>query len=286
MTAQTEQFSGVDSSEVRAELLSRLGLPADATNRDVETIHQAAVALADHAPEAQRAWALEHLEEVEAVQSLLAETDDAEVPVAVVPRTGARRWLPWAAAAAVLVAGGAFGVHLMSSSSVPGITGTPDTTSAASASAAPQVDQAKVGALMQKISANPKDAAAYNELTGLYFQAGDYKNAQVFATKLTELQPKNATAWLALGAAQFNQGDSKNAETSWLKTAALDPKNAEVHYDLGFLYMSGSNPDLAKTRSEWQKVVAIDPTSELAKNVKTHLGSLASQSPAPAASTK
>lgn len=288
MTAQTEQFSGVGSSEMRTELLSRLGLPADATNRDVETIHQAAVALADHAPEGQRAWALEHLEEVEAVQSLLAETDDVEAaPVAVAaPRTGVRRWLPWAAAAAVLVAGGAFGVHLMGSSALPGISGTPDTTSAASGSPAPQVDQAKVGALMQKITSNPKDAAAYNELTGLYFQAGDYKDAQIFATKLTQLQPKNATAWLALGAAQFNQGDSKNAEASWLKTAALDPKNAEVHYDLGFLYMSGSNPDLAKTKAEWQKVVAIDPTSELAKNVKTHLGSLASQSPAPAASSK
>jgi cytochrome c-type biogenesis protein CcmH/NrfG len=284
MTSQTDHITDADA--MRTELLARLGLPEDATARDVDTLHRAAVALAENAPEAQREWALDHLAEIDAVQSLLAEVGlPADVAPVVAPTASrARRWLPWVVAAVVLGVGGAFGIHLLSNAnSVPGITGAPDTTSGASASSAP-VDQAKVSALMQKITTNPKDVTAYSDLTGLYFQAGDYKNAQTFATKVTELAPKDATGWLALGAAQFNLGDAKNAEKNWIKAAALDPKNAEVHYDLGFLYLSSSPADMTKVKAEWEKVIAIDPTSDIAKSVKTHLGSLASQSPSPAAS--
>ena len=51
MTSQTEQMTTVDAGAVRTELLARLGLPADATDRDVETLHRAAVSLVDNAPE-------------------------------------------------------------------------------------------------------------------------------------------------------------------------------------------------------------------------------------------
>lgn len=288
MTSQTEQITTVDAGAVRTELLSRLGLPADATDRDVETLHRAALSLVDNAPAAQRAWAVDHLAEIEAVQSLLAETD-ADEPGAAEAEAGEdgarpvrRSRAAWIVAALVLVVGGAFGVHLMTSNSgVPGIDGAPDTSTP---SASASLDMAQVGALMQKISADPKDVKSYAALASLYFTAGDYKNSAQFSQKVTALEPKNVTGWIGLGAAQFNQGDAAGAEKSWLKAVAADPKNAEAHYDLGFLYMSGDKPDLAKTKAEWEKVVAIDPSSELAKTVKTHLASLASQTPSPAAS--
>ena len=44
-----------------------------------------------------------------------------------------------------------------------------------------------------------------------------------------------------------------------------------MHYDLGFLYMSQTPPDLVNQKIEWAKVVAIDPTSDLAKSVSTHI---------------
>ncbi len=286
MTSQTDELA-VDAGAVRTELLARLGLPADATDHDVETLRVAAAALLENAPDQQRAWASDHLADIEAVQSLLAEepvSDDAGIPTEAEPVVRARRnRIAWVVAALVLIAGGAFGVHLMSSSGVPGIDGAPDT-STPSASAAPSLDMAQVGALMQKISADPKDAKSYAGLANLYFQAGDYSNAQKFGEKVVALTPKDATAWLLLGAAQFNGSNAAAAEKSWLKAVAINPKSIEAHYDLGFLYMSGPNPDLAKTKAEWQKVVAIDPSSDLAKTVQTHLDSLASQSPSPSTS--
>ena len=186
----------------------------------------------------------------------------------------------WIVGGLVLAAGAAFGIHSMSSSSIPSIDGAPDPV--ASSSTTP-VDQAKVGALMQKITANPKDAASLSALADIYFQAGDYKNSAVFSQKVIEVTPKDATAYVALGAAQFNQGQTADAKASWVKAIALNPKNAEAHYDLGFLYLSGDKPDKAAAKKEWATVIAIDPKSDIAKTVQTHLASL--ESPAPSAST-
>jgi cytochrome c-type biogenesis protein CcmH/NrfG len=296
MSSQSQPGSRtVEPAEVRRELLRRLGLPADATERDIEAAHRAAVAVLEHAPDDQRAWAREQLSEVEAVWRLLSETDaepaavaepmvldgDDAPPVITAPRR--RSKVAWVAAGLVLLVGAAFGVHTMSNaSSVPGITGTPDVSSSASA---PALDMAKVSDLMQKITSNPKDVASFAALASLYFKAGDYKNSSQFSSEVVKLDPRNATGWVGLGAAQFNLGDSKAAEKSWLKAVAVAPRNAEAHYDLGFLYLSSATPDLAKVKAEWQKVIAIDPTSDIAKNVQTHLKSLSSQSPAPVSSS-
>jgi len=278
----------IDAADLRVELLARLGLPGDATDADVAAAHLAAKNLLDHAPADQREWAAEQLADVEAVTSLLADmpqTPAASPLVGTIPAPAVRRKpskLVWAVAGVVLLAGAAFGVHAMSSSAVPGITGTPDTSTSASPAA---LDMAKVGALMQKISANPKDSASLSQLANLYFQAGDYKNSAVFSQDVVKVDPKNDTAWVALGAAQFNQMDQTAAKASWLKAIALNPKNAEAHYDLGFLYLSGSTPDMTAAKKEWATVIAIDPKSDIAKTVQTHLASLNSASPNPSASS-
>jgi tetratricopeptide (TPR) repeat protein len=273
----------IDGADLRTELLARLGLPADATDADVAAAHRAATNLLDHAPEGQRVWAQEQLADVEAVTSLLADLGPAPVVAPAAAAATTRRKpskVVWIVGGLVLVAGAAFGIHQMSGSGVPGITGTP--TDSASASA-PALDQAAVGALMQKITANPKDAASLNKLADLYFQAGDYKNSAVFSQKAIEVTPKDDKAYVALGAAQFNQGQTADAKVSWVKAIALNPTNAEAHYDLGFLYLSGDNPDKAAAKKEWATVIAIDPKSDIAKTVQTHLASL--DSPAPSAST-
>ena len=281
----------IDSTDLRAELLGRLGLPPEATDADVAAAHRAARNLLEHAPVDQKEWATEQLAEVEAVASLLADLPRA-TPVAAASTSAVttvaaptvRRQVPrwvWAAAAVVVVAGGAFGVHNATSTAVPGISGTPTDSSSSSA---PAIDQAQVGALMQKITANPKDTASLANLASIYFQGGDYKNSALFSNKVLAINPKATVSWVALGAAEFNLGDQTSAKQSWLKAVALSPKNVEAHYDLGFLYLSGSKPDVAAAKKEWNTVIAIDPKSDIAKTVQTHLQSLSSPSPSASAS--
>jgi cytochrome c-type biogenesis protein CcmH/NrfG len=199
-------------------------------------------------------------------------------PMAPAPAAPGRRWpqrtqLVWAIVP-LLVVGIVLAVYYMGKGSdVPGISGTPTnqaTTAPAAAKAAP-LDQAKVGALMQKITANPKDVASLAALGDLYFASADYKNAALFEQKILAIDPKNQTGLLALGAAQFNQADTAGAKKTWLVAAGLYPKSAVVHYDLGFLYFSQTPPDIAKMTAEWKQVIAIDPNSDIAKTVATHI---------------
>jgi tetratricopeptide (TPR) repeat protein len=171
------------------------------------------------------------------------------------------------------------GVYAMGrDSGVPGISGTP-TDKATAATTATPVDQAKVATLMAKISTNPKDVASLRTLGDIYFQAADYATASTWQQKILAIDAKDVTAHLALGAAQFNLGNASEAEKQWKQVVAIDPRQAEAHYDLGFLYLSQSPPDLAKVRAEWRTVVDIDPKSEIAKTVATHLSSLDGATP-------
>jgi hypothetical protein len=233
-------------------------------------------------------------------QAGLDETPPASAPIpavfsgvsalAVPPARPATSWAPAAltsakaqkkrllgAGVAVLVVAVVAGVFFMGKgSAVPGISGTPTssaTTAPSSDPTAVPADPVKVAALMQKITANPKDTASFQALGDIYFAAADYKNASVFEQKVLGVDPKNQIALLAGGAAQFNLGNAAAAKKLWVNAATLYPKSAEVHYDLGFLYMSQTPPDSANMTAEWKKVVAIDPNSALAKTVTSHLAS-------------
>jgi hypothetical protein len=207
------------------------------------------------------------------------------------PAASLRRWPPtrtqllWAILPLLVVAI-VFGVYWSGKDSVPGISGTP-TSNATTASGAPTaapLDQAKVGALMLKITANPKDLASLAGLGDLYFASSDYKNAVVFEQKILDVDPKNEKALIAVGAAQFNLGNKAAAKQQWLIAAGLYPKNVEVHYDLGFYYMSEKPADTANMKLEWGKVVAIAPNSALAKSVQTVItGTKPSATAAPSA---
>jgi tetratricopeptide (TPR) repeat protein len=302
--------SRTEATEVRQELLGRLGLRADANDQDIETAHNGLVDFLELAPHEVKSWATARSTDVDEAFALLsgpeqdlvpagAQTvatdpeglDEAPQPTAVsappavsaptaaiAPATTGRRWpqrtqLVWAILPLLVVAV-VLGVYWSGRDAVPGITGAPTnttTTAPATGPTAVPVDQAKVGALMKKISANPKDIASLQSLGNIYFAANDYKNASTWEQKILGVDPKNQVALLSLGAAQFNLGNAAEAKKQWLVAAGLYPKNAEVHYDLGFLYMSQTPPDSANMNAEWKKVVAIDPNSNLAKTVQTHI---------------
>ncbi len=286
--------------EYRSELLGRLGLSDAAGDQDIEGTYRDVLDFLDSAPHAITPWASAQRDEVDEAFALLAGSEEAlasaaaehgpalvaqpdprsvtqpapqprrprEVAAApTAPARGRRNLLVWIVP--VLVAAVVFGVYYAGKgSSVPGISG--QTTSSATSTGG-TVDQAQVAALMQKISANPKDVTSLQGLGDQYFQAGDYKTASDWENKVLAIDPKNQDALLALGAAQFNLGNADAAKKQWLAAEKLYPNNAEVHYDLGFLYMSQSPSDTANMKAEWQKVIDIDPNSDLAKTVSTHL---------------
>ena len=314
-----------DSAEFRQELLGRLGVRPDAGDQDIEAAHNGLVEFLELAPHDLKSWAATqtaNVDEAFALLSgpeqdlgssiLLAATAQQGLPVTSPPPAPAAPAQPAAPSAPtgfaalagnkkvrtrvawvgvpLLVIGVVLGVYFNGKSSeVPGINGTPtgqQTQAASGGATATPVDPAKVTALMTKIAANPKDAASLQELGTLYFAAGDYKNAALWAQKVLGVDPTNKTALISIGAAQFNLGNQAEAKKNWLVAAKLYPKEAEVHYDLGFYYMSQTPPDSANMQAEWKKVVAINPNSQLAKSVQTHIKGTKTPAPTATATAK
>jgi tetratricopeptide (TPR) repeat protein len=298
-----------DATEYKNELLGQLGLRADATDAEVEAAHNGLVEFLELAPHDVKSWASARTAKVDEAFALLSgperdlvpptqvteiaqdELDDTPPPPAPAPtpaplaapapyappiaaKPKSHRNLIIGLVSAAAVVGIVFGVAQMGKPAVPGITGAPtgqETTAPSSGPSTVPVNKTKVAALMQKISANPKDVPSLQALGDIYFAAADYKNAGAWEQKVLAVDPKNQVALLALGAAKFNVGDTAAAKKNWLVASALYPRSAEVHYDLGFLYMSQTPPDKANMTAEWKKVVAIDPNSNLAKTVATHI---------------
>ncbi len=155
---------------------------------------------------------------------------------------------------------------------------------ASPSAAAPSLDPAKVTALALKVAADPKDVTSLKELSVLYSEVGDFKTAADWITRILAVEPRNADALLALGTTQFNLGDPASAEKQWRSAIAIDPDFVQAYYLLGFVYLSQDPPDMVKLNAAWDKVVEIDPSSDLAKTVTTHLQSLTG-SPAPSGAT-
>jgi len=207
----------------------------------------------------------------------------AAAPVAAPPAANPWKRLVLAGVAVVAIVGVGFG-----GMQVVGAIGGGSPTPAAVAQAPqasqgpPAVDAAKVGALMEKLAADPKDTVTLLALADEYYAGQQFEQAGDFLDKLLAIEPENVQALLARGAVSFNLARLDEAETTWTKVVEIDPKNVEAHYDLGFLYLNSATPDWAGVQREWNMVIELDPTSNLAKTVQSHLDSLVMNSMIPA----
>ncbi|MFV2064320.1 MAG: tetratricopeptide repeat protein [Chloroflexota bacterium] len=160
------------------------------------------------------------------------------------------------------------------------------TTSDAGLTVAPQpsFDAVRVAALMTRLQDDPTDDDALVGLGDEYFTIGDFSTAAEWFRRALAIDPERVETLLALGAATFNQGDIEGAEMQWQEAIRLDPGNIEAHYDLGFVYLNRTPPDMVGLEREWGEVVRLAPDSEVAKTVTAHLEAFASPDPIPGAS--
>ncbi len=147
----------------------------------------------------------------------------------------------------------------------------------AEAGAAIPLDTERVAELMAVVEENPSDAAALFELGESFFQANEWEAAITWFTKLLEVDPENVHAITDIGTSHFELGRLAQAKEAWLSALNLAPEDVQVHYNLGFLYANSEPPDFAAAKLEWERVVQLEPNSELAQTAQVHLDSLEGQ---------
>ncbi len=140
-----------------------------------------------------------------------------------------------------------------------------------------EADPEKVAELEKRIEENPKDIAAMGELGSLQHSAGQWEESRKWQERILKIDPDNVDALLALGVIQFNTDQMDEAEKTWKQVAKLAPDQPHSYYNLGFVYLAREPVDHDALRAAWEKVIELDPDSDMAKTASDHLGRLEEQ---------
>ena len=263
-----------------AELLARLGVGPGASMEELERAHDQRVDFLAKAPAEMADWAQQEIGRVDEAYALLTDPH-ADIPAAAAADLAERGVAdaPLSASAApattapqpprmahstkvlllvALAAAVIFGVYKWGGDSgVPALTGQPTDSSSA---AAPQLDTAKVGAAMQKISANPKDVAALKELGDLYFQAGDYPDGDRVGVQGPRDRAPGRHRPTGPRRRAVQLGRLGGREGQLEEGRELDARNAEAHYDLGFLARAWSRWTWTRPRLNGRRWLTSTPS--------------------------
>jgi cytochrome c-type biogenesis protein CcmH/NrfG len=162
----------------------------------------------------------------------------------------------------VLILGGIGGYLLHSSSGSPADTSTAlsGSTSLPSRQLPPttQILSTQTQPLLQRLQANPKDAAAMIELGNIYFDASQWSEAIGYYSRALEITPQNPDARTDMGIAIYYSGDPDRALKEFDRALKDDPRHAQTLFNVGIVRLNGKN-DPKGALQAWEKLLQIDP---------------------------
>ena len=116
----------------------------------------------------------------------------------------------------------------------------------------------KAAALLEKVKANPKDAAALNQLGILYRATHQFKEADGYFEKSLEIDPKNVDARVDLASCLYYTGDADGAIVQLNKALTYDSKHPGALMNLGVIKLKSKN-DVSGAIAAWEKLLKLNP---------------------------
>lgn len=118
-----------------------------------------------------------------------------------------------------------------------------------------------VAAAKEAYDADPTNIDAILDLGDAYLQANRLDDATGILNEALALEPDNSTAKAGLAMVDFVNGDAAGAQSKLEAIVAEAPEDQIALYDLAIVYFSTNQRDQA--REAWEKVVEVNPVSEL-----------------------
>ncbi len=140
--------------------------------------------------------------------------------------------------------------------------------------------QAKIIQLKDKINKTPKKATAkdYIDLANLYYDTQKYQNAITYYEQGLKLDPKNYDALTDLGASYFALKQNDKALEIFRQVTAEKPDQAMAWFNMGVVYQAKN--DTPNMKFAWERFLALQPTGDLADQVRTQLSQTNTSTPA------
>lgn len=129
------------------------------------------------------------------------------------------------------------------------------------APAPPPLDQARVAALEQQASAEPRNADVRVDLANLYFDADRFDEAAPWYEAALKIDPNHVRAATDLAVVYFYMGDMDRASTQIDRAVAANPRHVKALLNQGIIRAFGKQ-DLAGAAQSWERVIAVAPNSE------------------------
>jgi tetratricopeptide (TPR) repeat protein len=138
-------------------------------------------------------------------------------------------------------------------------------------------DDARAAELMKLVATDPTNKDALRELGDMNLQSDRYTDAITWYTKLSEADPTNVEVLDNISTANLYLNNTDEAKVWIDKALAIDPNDVSAHYNMGYVYASGTPQDLVSAVKEWDLVVQLSPDSPEGQTAKTHSDGLRAQ---------
>ena len=178
------------------------------------------------------------------------------------------------------VAGMCFGVILgwvlgaQQAANRPAPAAAPAAAAQAPAQQQPQLDEARVQALLTVFKNDPGNAGAAVQLGNVYFDAERYQDAIKWYEEAVKLDPKNADASTDLGISYYYTGQTDRALQQFQHSLKIDPRHTKTMLNQGIVLAFGKQ-DLAGAEAAWKQVVELAPDSPEGQAARKGLEGLA-----------
>lgn len=130
----------------------------------------------------------------------------------------------------------------------------------------------ELNALEKEFNNNPKDTSVIRKYADLLAASHKQDEAIPLYEKILKINPHRTDILFSLSFIYYNKGDFFNAEETTKKILIYDKKNSQALYNIGAI--AASKGDSRKAREIWTKLITDYPTSETAGLAKESLGKL------------
>lgn len=122
-----------------------------------------------------------------------------------------------------------------------------------------------------KVAENPDDYYALTLLANLLGNTGRLTEAIPLYEKALQMRPDDRGVRLDFARALADGGHRGDAEIQFKKLIAEDPDNQQAHYYLAEMYRVSAPPRTEEAIAEYQRAIAIDPSTYMAQQAAEQL---------------
>lgn len=121
------------------------------------------------------------------------------------------------------------------------------------------------------VANNPDNLECMLDLGNLYYDLGQYPQAQTALEAAIKLDPHNVGALVKLAGSYIRQNNFEQAVTTLEQAIGLQPNSPELHLLLGLSLSRLQPPQTDRAVAEWRQVISLDPNSALADQARQYI---------------